>query len=243
MGTEAQLANGHKDSFSTPSQLPWQLKKPVPEDLDNFLKNPGAPRAVIAASKEAPDGSIQSNRNRTVLQQHVDYWDFDNDGKIYPLDTYRGFYNIGFPPILAFLSVFVIHSAFSWWSQDSWLPDPFFSILTKNIHRTRHGSDSQIYDSEGRFVPQKFEELFTKYDKTGKGGLSLWELLEMTAAVRKIMDPFGWSAAQFEWLSTYYVCHNKDGYIEKEKIRRVYDGTLFPELEREYKIKRGKKLN
>lgn len=58
-------------------------------------------------------------------------------------------------------------------------------------------------------MQQKFEELFTKYDKTGKGGLSLWELLEMTAAVRKIMDPFGWSAAQFEWLSTYYVCHNK----------------------------------
>ena len=56
-------------------------------------------------------------------------------------------------PDCCVLRSFVIHSAFSWWSQDSWLPDPFFSILTKNIHRTRHGSDSQIYDSEGRFVP------------------------------------------------------------------------------------------
>jgi len=29
-----------------------------------------------------------------------------------------------------------------------------------------------VYDSEGRFVPQNFENLFSKYDKTGTGSLS-----------------------------------------------------------------------
>ena len=64
-----------------------------------------------------------------------------------------GFHRIGFHPILSFIAIFVIHLTFSYWSLDSWIPDPRLPIYTKNIHRTRHGSDSHIYDSEGRFIP------------------------------------------------------------------------------------------
>lgn len=58
-------------------------------------------------------------------------------------------------------------------------------------------------------LQQKFEELFTKYDKDNKGGLTLREMVDMGVNVRKIMDPVGWSAAAFEWGATYYVAHNK----------------------------------
>ena len=57
-------------------------------------------------------------------------------------------------------------------------------------------------------LQQKFEELFTKYDKDGKGGLTLKELFALTENIRKIMDPVGWSAAKFEWGATYYIAHN-----------------------------------
>lgn len=43
-----------------------------------------------------------------------------------------------------------------------------------------------------RFVPEKFEELFTKFAKTEKSRLSFNELLAMTEANRNAVDPFGW---------------------------------------------------
>ena len=43
-----------------------------------------------------------------------------------------------------------------------------------------------------RFVPAKFEELFSKFDHGSKGGLTLLELLEMTEANRNVLDFFGW---------------------------------------------------
>ena len=74
-------------------------------------------------------------------------------GLIYPMDTYRGFHKIGFNPFLSFFAIFVIHGSFSWPSQGSWLPDPLFSLNTANMHRTKHGSDTESYDTEGRFNP------------------------------------------------------------------------------------------
>jgi len=48
-----------------------------------------------------------------------------------------------------------------------------------------------VIDAEGRFVPQNFENLFSKYDKTGTGSLSLRELFDMMHGHRCAVDPFG----------------------------------------------------
>lgn len=60
------------------------------------------------------------------------------------------------------LAVPFIHGSFSYASCNSWLPDPFFRLYIKNMHLCKHGSDSECLDTEGRFVPEKFEEIFTK---------------------------------------------------------------------------------
>ncbi len=49
-----------------------------------------------------------------------------------------GFRRIGFGRFISFLAVLFIHGSFSYPSQNSWLPDPLFSINTENIHR--HGT-------------------------------------------------------------------------------------------------------
>jgi peroxygenase len=127
----------------------------------------------------------------------------------------------------------IINGAFSYNTQDSWLPSPLFSIIVKNIHKAKHGSDSEVYDTEGRFVPEKFEELFTKFAKTEKSRLSFNELLAMTEANRNAVDPFGWTAEKLEWGITYLLLKDKDGFVTKEAIRGQYDGSVFFYLERQ----------
>ena len=71
-------------------------------------------------------------------------------------------------------------ASFSWFSSDAWiLPDPFFRLKVKQMHRSKHGSDTHVFDQEGRFHPQLFENIFTKYDKENKGGLTFMDGMRM----------------------------------------------------------------
>lgn len=57
------------------------------------------------------------------------------------------------------------------------------------MHRTKHGSDSGVYDTEGRFVPQRFEDLFSKFDVTSKGGLDFDDIQDMVYANMNVRIP------------------------------------------------------
>jgi peroxygenase len=50
---------------------------------------------------------------KSVMQQHCIYWDRDEDGVIWPYDTWVGFRNLGFNFIFSFFAVIVIHTALS----------------------------------------------------------------------------------------------------------------------------------
>ncbi|KAK9807866.1 hypothetical protein WJX72_011603 [[Myrmecia] bisecta] len=245
MAPPASTANGRDQSSDrqqkhgsfVPSipEVPVTLERPVPQNATAGIKNAGAPRANQVVSKEEPEGRA-AVPNRTVLQQHVDFWDFDKDGMIYPADTFRGFHAIGFNWFLSFIAIFVIHGTFSYPSNPSWIPNLLFPIYTQNMHKTKHGSDTEVFDTEGRFVPQKLEELFTKYDEGNKGGLTLKEIMRFTEAMRNVLDPTGWTAAKLEWGATYYLLR-ENGMVTKEKIKGVYDGSIWYTLARENKAK------
>ncbi|KAK8080345.1 Caleosin related protein-domain-containing protein [Apiospora hydei] len=201
-----------------------------PED-DERLPHTGTARANLAATYEKPSGTTEGgwaekHRDQTVLQQHCEFFDTDRDGIIWPLDTFRGFRAVGFGYLLSLLSVVIIHGNFSYPTGSSWLPDPFFRIHLARIHKDKHGSDTQTYDAEGRFVPQKFEDIFAKYAE-GRDYLTVWDIANVLQGQRVIMDPIGWFGAFFEWLATYLMLWPEDGKITKEDIRRVYDGSIF----------------
>lgn len=130
--------------------------------------------------------------------QHVDYWDQDGDGIIWPQDTYSGCRAFGWNILLALVATFLINGNLSYPTVPGWLPDPFFRIYTARMYKDKHGSDSMTYDNEGRFKPQNFEDIFAKYDKGSKGGLDLSDLWDFWKGQRMVFDFFGWSASFFE---------------------------------------------
>ncbi|KAF5538424.1 het-E-1 heterokaryon incompatibility protein [Fusarium napiforme] len=207
-------------------------RKPYQPGIDKpRLAHAGVARANLAATHERPEGTTendwaQRHRDQTVLQQHCDFFDKDHDGVIWPLDTFRGFYQLGYGIILSLISLLVIHGNFSYPTQSSLLPDPFFRIHIDNIHKDKHGSDTGTYDTEGRFVPQKFEDMFSKYAE-GRDYLTIWDVMNLMKGQRLIADPIGWGGAFFEWLATYILLWPDDGRMMKEDIRGIYDGSLF----------------
>ncbi|BGP51369.1 hypothetical protein JCM10450v2_007307 [Rhodotorula kratochvilovae] len=199
----------------------------VQEDLDQRIAQPWVPRANIAATPEHPYGTTvggyaELHKDEPVLKQHVAFFDKDRDNILWPLDTWRGFREMGYSFFWCTFAMSVIHFFFSWFTAPGFLPDPFFRIFLKNGHRSKHGSDTGVYDSEGRFIPAKFEEIFSKFDKGNKGGLSFTEGVKMIHAQRQACDPIGWAGESFEW-----AIWPKDGICDRESIRTVYDGSIF----------------
>ncbi|CAD6339626.1 unnamed protein product [Miscanthus lutarioriparius] len=111
-------------------------------------------------------------------------------------------------------------------------------IYVKNIQKGKHGSDSGVYDANGRFVPEKFEEIFKKHAHTRPDALTGKELKELLKANREPNDFKGWLGGFTEWKVLYSLCKDEKGFLHKDTVRAVYDGSLFEKLEHERKSKK-----
>ncbi|KAI9791618.1 MAG: hypothetical protein M1816_003704 [Peltula sp. TS41687] len=220
-----------------PATVHRQLYTP---DANDTLLDPGTARANIAPTRERPEGTTERNwkeehRNETVLVQHGAYFDRDHDGVIWPRETYLSLRDWGWSIPLTVFATVIIHIALSYGTCPGLLPDPFMRVWLVRIHKANHGSDSQAYDQEGRFRPQQFEEIFTKYDRDGKGGLNKDEIFDYLKGQRLVWDFFGWGATAFEWLCMYLLIWPEDGVLRKEDMRGVFDGSIFYTKAEEHK--------
>ncbi|KAK4182344.1 putative peroxygenase 3 [Podospora australis] len=226
------LASLQPNFDTAASRAPQTLARPQSLTGAAALQKPSVARANQAVSVEQPDGSLESHtaawKQYTVLQQHILFWDRNNDGIISPWDTYVGFRDLGFSILFSALAMVIINANFSYPTRlaYSYIPDPFFRVYVGGIHKAKHGSDSGVYDKEGRFVPQAFEDLFSKWDKDDKKELTGWQLWRMVGGHRNAVDPFGWFAAFFEF-GTAFLLLQKNGRVSKEDLRQTYDGTIF----------------
>ncbi|XP_052622816.1 peroxygenase isoform X2 [Lactuca sativa] len=190
-------------------KAPVTSERKIRSDLDNNLPKPYMARAVTAPDTDHPNGtSGHKHNNMSVLQQHVAFFDQDNNGIIFPWETFKGCRDLGFNAFASFLFMVLIHMAMSYVTLPTWLPSPFFPIYIENIHRAKHGSDSATYDTEGRFIPANLENIFSKYARTVPNKLTL-------------------TASKLEWGALYVLAKDSEGFLSKDSVRRCFDGSLF----------------
>ncbi|KAK0572896.1 hypothetical protein LWI29_000119 [Acer saccharum] len=185
------------------------------------------------ASSALSSDTNQTDANQDFLQKHVAFFDRNKDGLVYPWETFQGFRAIGAGMLLSTVASLFINMGLSSKTRPGKWPSLLFPIEVKNIPKAKHTSDSGVYDSEGRFVPSKFEEIFKKHAHTHPDALTSDELSGLLKANREPKDYGGWIAALSEWKILFYLCKDKNGLLHKETVRGVYDGSLFEHMEKE----------
>lgn len=189
-----------------------------------------------------PDGVQKSPyyvrpEEMTPLQKHCAFFDRNGDGLIMPWETFEGFRILGYGVVLSLLGALLTHVFFSYRTLDTWVPDPFFAIVLRNVHRLKHGSDSEVYEHDGTLkcaaptAAGTITTLLGSYDRRQNGGLTLADAWRMTQQKSDVMDVFGWCASKIEWFYLWILAQ-RSGVVSWDDIAAQYDGTLFTRIER-----------
>uniref|UniRef100_A0A7N0TFZ3 EF-hand domain-containing protein n=1 Tax=Kalanchoe fedtschenkoi TaxID=63787 RepID=A0A7N0TFZ3_KALFE len=164
------------------------------------------------------------------MKKHAEFFDQNHDGFLHIPETVEGFKQLGIGAVESLASAAAIHTTLSAKTRPGQPFDKDFPIIIENIKLAKHTSDSGVYDDEGRFVQEKFEAIFTNHAHVKPDALNSDELDELLKSNRKAGDFKNWLAASTEWKLLYRLGKDVNGFLPKENIRNVYDGSFFHQL-------------
>lgn len=182
-------------------------------------------------------GAAQATE-RTALQKHADFFDISGDGLIEWSETYEGCRALGFSTVSSSGMASAINLALgSVTGGSTW------TINVDNIAAGIHGSDTGIYDAQGRYVPSAFEAIFARYDVDGDDAISETEIDGLYAGQFTDFTGSVASKAEFGFLfdiageertvelpcSTWFcdTYTDTERVLTRETMAAFYDGSLF----------------
>nr|GMC85026.1 probable peroxygenase 5 isoform X1 [Ipomoea batatas] len=112
------------------------------------------------------------------------------------------------------------------------LPSPVFPIVVENVKLDMHGMAVTL-------VPmiEREKEIFNIYGQTFTNALTSEEVDKLISDKREPHDYSGWILAAFEWKLLHLFAKNGDGLLTKERVKGVYDGSLFDQLAKDHASK------
>jgi hypothetical protein len=172
-----------------------------------FLVRGGLTRAEAAALAAGRD--VQAER--TALELHLDFFDADGDGRITPMENYRGWRALGFPRLRSALKAFFAAIFFGFWIDIDRIASRRYP--SSGVFRPGGGID------EGRLAPYLAEF------KDAGGELSFAQL---RAALERNADPGVVSRGQFR--SLFAVCGRMNAgrsVVTQAQFEGLFDGSLL----------------
>lgn len=231
------------------SRTPESLMKILPMAVCLFLSCVGIARAAsleeaqLSAEDILKDGGLHAGiataagtpvAEPTPLQKHVSFFDKNGNGIITLSETELGLRRLGLGRIKAGAAAVAIHLFLGPRTTGSWRS---LDISVKDIELGKHGSDTGVFDAEGRFAPEAFERIFARFDVSRSGSMSGAELEAMIAANSRLRPGDRTVASQeFQLLMIIAADTVEEAggdevrAISKERLKEFYDGTLFYKL-------------
>ena len=189
-----------------------------------------SPASTPLDTYEGPRPSAGKHQT-TALAKHVGFFDANGNGKITVGESRERLAELGVDGLKGYAGAaavnFVIASMVAGY--------PALTIDLSRIQKSKHDSDSDVFDANGEFDPNKFEELFTRFDKNNDGALDGDEISDFLTRNRESF--FGSALAQLELPILLKIAGEpmevngtETQVLTRERLAKFYDGSLFYEL-------------
>jgi len=203
----------------------------------DFNTAPTSTSAPTSDSVSTPVDSYEGPRPQpgkhqtTALAKHVGFFDVNGNGKITVSESRERLGELGVDGLSGYAGAaavnFVIASMVAGY--------PALTIDLSQIQKSKHDSDSDVFDKNGEFDEKKFNELFERFDKNGDNALDGDEISDFLTRNREGF--FGSALAQLELPILLKIAGEPmqvDGeetqVLTRERLAKFYDGSLFYEL-------------